>query len=97
MGWVPALEELDQLFDPMTATATDLLRMLEVGEISSVDIVKTYQLQILAHNGYLKAVSQLAPRAMDRAAMLDRLRAKGTILGPLHGIPVLINVLSTHL
>lgn len=89
--------QLDQLFDPLTATIADLLRMLREGEISSVDIVKTYHLQILAHNGYLKAVSQLAPGAMERAEMLDRLRAKGFILGPLHGIPVLLNVRSTHL
>lgn len=64
--------------------------MLSAGQVTSVQILNEYYHQILAYNGYLKAVYQLAPGALDRAKELDDMRARGQVLGPLHGIPILL-------
>lgn len=41
-------------------------------------------------NPLLRAVNEVNPDALDIAAELDAMRANGTTLGPLHGIPILI-------
>ncbi|KAF2727125.1 amidase family protein [Polyplosphaeria fusca] len=89
-GWVPHITNQPPLFDPLTTTAMTLQRMLNAGAITSVQILNIYYRQILEYNAYLKAVYQLAPNALERAAELDRLRSNGVLLGMLHGIPVLL-------
>ena len=79
-------------FNTLTATAEFLQNELSAGNLKSTEIVEEYHRSICKHNGYLNAVSELAPGAMKRAEELDRLRAEGTLLGPLHGIPILIKV-----
>src|SRR5271155_196857 len=41
-------------------------------------------------NSTLKMVTQINPDALVIAQSLDALRANGTVLGPLHGVPILI-------
>ena len=41
-------------------------------------------------NSTLKMVTQINPDALIIAQSLDALRANGTVLGPLHGVPILI-------
>lgn len=96
-GWIPDKEGANapRLFEPTTSTAADLQQMLTAGDIISVEILSQYYSQILAYNGYLKAVYQLTPSALKRARELDALRAQGKVLGPLHGIPVLLKVLKS--
>ncbi|KAJ2978115.1 hypothetical protein NUW58_g7597 [Xylaria curta] len=89
-GWIPSIPDHKPAFDPLTTSASRLQELLTSGELTSVQIVNQYYNQILAYNGYLKAVYQLAPGAVDRAKALDEMRTNGKVLGPLHGIPVLL-------
>lgn len=55
-----------------------------------MDLVKAYTARIEEVNSALNAVAELNPDALTIAASLDALRGNGTVLGPLHGIPILI-------
>jgi hypothetical protein len=92
LGWVPTVTDEGPFFHPLTTSASDLSKLLALGKITSTQILNDYYRQILKYNGYLKAVLQLAPGAIDRARALDAERAKGGSFGPLHGIPVLLKV-----
>ncbi|OBT77497.1 hypothetical protein VF21_05228 [Pseudogymnoascus sp. 05NY08] len=84
------------LFDALTATAHDLQKLLTAGELKSTDLVEEYVWRIEEYNPYLRAVSQYAPGVLDQAKELDSKRAAGEVLGPLHGIPILLkNSIST--
>lgn len=71
--------------------ATSALRQsLEQGEITSVQLVENYRQRIERYDDRLNAIIRLNPAARQEAERLDRLRSAGTLLGPLHGIPVLL-------
>jgi Asp-tRNA(Asn)/Glu-tRNA(Gln) amidotransferase A subunit family amidase len=78
--------------DLLTATAVELQTRLTSGSITSVELVEAGYRQINQYDGYLKAVIETAPGALKRAKYLDEQRSAGKVLGPLHGIPVLIKV-----
>lgn len=91
-GWVPHFTDLAQhspSFSTLTATVQTLQEALSSGHLRSTQLVEEYQRSICLHNEWLGAVYQLAPGAMDRASEMDALRQDGTILGALHGIPIL--------
>lgn len=71
-------------------TTEDLVDGLESGLFTSVDLVKAYEARIMEVNSTLRMVTELNPDALAIAAELDAMRANGTVLGPLHGIPILI-------
>jgi fatty acid amide hydrolase len=72
-------------------SATDLLAKLNTGEVSSVDIVEALTARTEQVNPKLNAFSyRLHARALKDAAASDEVRAKGQVLGPLHGLPVSI-------
>ncbi|EXJ65156.1 hypothetical protein A1O7_01496 [Cladophialophora yegresii CBS 114405] len=78
-------------FPPLIeATTEDLVRGLESGLFTSVDLVEAYISRIMEVNSTLHMVTQLNPDALSIAAQLDSQRARGNVLGPLHGIPILI-------
>ncbi|GAC21245.1 amidase [Paraglaciecola arctica] len=71
----------------------EVIEALNSGEISSEDLVKLYlqRIEKIDKNGpQLQAVLALNPDALSRAKELDQLRESGEILGPLHGVPVLL-------
>ena len=72
------------------ATLEDLESGLESGLFTSVDLVRAYSARIMEVNSTLHMVTELNPDALAIAAQADTLRANGTILGPLHGVPILI-------
>jgi amidase len=72
------------------ATTEDLITGLESGLFTSVDLVNAYTARIMEVNATLHMVTELNPDALLIAAEADGLRANGTVLGPLHGIPILI-------
>ena len=72
------------------ATTSELRAALVAGQTTSAQLVTTYLERIKARNNALHAVTQINPHALEDARRLDRLRAEGTLLGPLHGIPVLL-------
>ncbi|KAL8965865.1 MAG: hypothetical protein Q9183_003649 [Haloplaca sp. 2 TL-2023] len=99
-GWVPQFQDLSKhvsSFNPLTASVQFLREELNGGRLQSTQIVEEYQRSICLYNEWLGAIYQLAPGAMDRARELDSMRQKGQILGPLHGIPILVKVcISKH-
>src|SRR3982074_2558295 len=75
------------------ATVAQLQAEMASGKLSSEDLTKEYIARILALDQGSEAVNaiiELNPDALDMARNADRLRNKGKILGPLHGIPVLL-------
>ncbi len=74
-------------------TAAQLQAEMASGKLTSEDLTKEYIARIIAldQNGPgVNAVIELNPDALDMARNADKLRKRGTVLGPLHGIPVLV-------
>ena len=75
------------------STIDALQERFESGALSAKAVVDAYLLRIKAIDTAgptLKSVLELNPDALSIAHALDRERARGTIRGPLHGVPVLI-------
>ncbi|KAI9644216.1 hypothetical protein NHQ30_007571 [Ciborinia camelliae] len=92
-GFVPSFLDSahhQPLFNTLTATAHDLQQRLTQGSIKITEIVEEYHRSIVDHNSALNAVYELYSGAMKQAEEMDRLRADGKVLSPLHGIPILV-------
>src|SRR5438874_4148437 len=75
------------------ATVAQLQAEMASGYLTSEELTKYYLTRIIAldQNGPgVNAVIELNPDALSIAQQTDALRAKGTVLGPLHGIRVLV-------
>lgn len=75
------------------ATIAQLQAEMASGKLTSEDLTKEYIARIIAldQNGPgVNAVIELNPDALVMARNADALRRKGVVLGPLHGIPVLL-------
>ncbi len=75
------------------ATIAQLQAQMASGQLSSVALTNFYINRILAldQNGPgVNSVIELNPDALAMAQNADTLRAHGKVLGPLHGIPVLV-------
>ena len=71
----------------------DVVDALNNGQISSQQLVTLYleRIESVDKNGpTLQSVLTVNPDALAQAKALDEKRANGEILGPLHGVPVLI-------
>jgi hypothetical protein len=83
--------ELPSLLD---ATIDDLVRLLDAGTISSVDLVNAYISRIAEVNDRLHAVMEVNPTALEAARVSDLERAEASLLkqplGLLHGVPILV-------
>src|SRR5262249_56011890 len=75
-------------FSVVEATIADMRAALEQHRTTSHEIVVQYLTRIAMYEDKLHAVIAVNPRAIAIADSLDRLRAQGRILGPMHGIPV---------
>jgi amidase len=60
------------------------------GHFTSVEYVNYCLSQIRALDSYIETVIETNPEAEQIAAALDNERARGSVRGPLHGLPVLI-------
>lgn len=75
------------------ATVTQLQQMMASGRLTSEELTRYYIARILALDQQgpgVNAVIELNPDALSIARQMDTLRRRGTVLGPLHGIPVLL-------
>ncbi|OHE99887.1 amidase [Colletotrichum orchidophilum] len=73
------------------ATLDDLSNGLSSGIFTSVDLVNAYIARIRETTSTLNAVTEINPDAVSVAETLDLIRRQGgPLLGPLHGVPVLI-------
>lgn len=80
-------------FDVVEASIVDIQRAMAAGEVTSVELLQASLARIDAYDKKgpsINSIITLNARAMQRAAELDRLYARGEILGPLHGIPVIV-------
>jgi amidase len=74
-------------------TVQQLEAAMASGKLTSFELTKYYIQRImdLDQSGPgVNAVIELNPDALDDAKQADKLRKKGMVLGPLHGIPVLV-------
>lgn len=74
--------------DLTTASATKLAEIIRTGQVTSETVVRAHLERIAAVNPSLNAVVQLlADAALEEARRADQRLARGTVLGPLHGVP----------
>src|SRR5436189_3766061 len=82
------------------ATVSELQAQMARGELTSVRLTKFYIARIVALDQgpeRVNSVIELNPDALAAAEHADKLRAQGKVLGPLHGIPVLLkDNIDTH-
>lgn len=78
----------DSLF--VEANILQLQALMASGQLSSKDLVKGYLDRIQSFNPTLHAVIETNPNAISIAQGLDNERRKGSVRGPLHGIPLLV-------
>jgi amidase len=75
------------------ATIAQLQADMAAGRLTSEELTREYIARILALDQKgpgVNSVIELNPEALDMAKHADKLRKQGTVLGPLHGIPVLL-------
>ena len=75
------------------ATIAQLQAEMASGKLTSVELTKEYIARIIALDQGAEGVNsiiQLNPDALEMAEHADQLRHHGKVLGPLHGIPVLL-------
>jgi len=75
------------------ATVADLQAQMAAGTLTSVELTNFYITRILVLDQKgpgVNAVIELNPDALAMARTADAQRRRGVVLGPLHGIPVLL-------
>ena len=79
-------------------TATQLVRQLTTGEVTSVEVTRACLDRIEQHDGAVRAFVRVdAAAALDRAAEIDRRHQQGQPVGLLAGLPVAVkDVLCTQ-
>ncbi|MGD0451978.1 MAG: amidase family protein [Solirubrobacteraceae bacterium] len=76
-----------------TLTGAEAEKMLESGEVTSVELVKEYLARIAALNKAgpgINSVTQINPNVIAEARQIDHERAKHESLGPAMGLPILL-------
>ncbi|RCG29915.1 hypothetical protein DQ384_17260 [Sphaerisporangium album] len=82
-----------RVLDLETLTGAQAEAMMAKGQLTSVELTQAYLDRIEALNKRgpaLNAVTQLNANALKEAALADRQRAAGHVLGPAHGLPILL-------
>ncbi len=69
---------------------SDLQVMLESGDTTSTELIVEFLNRIASNSDLNAFITVNADGALQRAAELDELRANGTTLSPLHGIPLVV-------
>jgi amidase len=89
---VTALSALAEQTKHNEETVAQLQAEMASGKLNSVSLTNFYINRILTldQKGGVNSVIELNPDALTMAKNADKLRAQGTVLGPLHGIPILL-------
>jgi amidase len=88
-----ALSDSDDRFPFREATVSQLQAEMAAGRLTSEQLTRAYidRIHALDSTGPgVNAIMQLNPDALALARNADELRRRGVVLGPLHGIPVLL-------
>ncbi len=78
-------------FHLLDATLADIQAAFEAGDLTSRELVEHYLKRIDAYDrveGGINSIITVNPAALEEADKADALRKSGTVLGPLHGVPV---------
>src|ERR1700710_1341800 len=89
----PAASAADPVLDLEHLTGLQAEKMMEDGDLTSVQLTRVYINRIAALNKRgpgLNAVTQLNQDALKDAALLDQERRDGHLRGPAHGLPILL-------
>jgi len=92
-GASPAAQAKDAPTQFNERTVVQLQAAMAAGRLTSVELTNFYVKRILALDQGgpgVNSVIELNPDALAMAQNADKLRDKGQVLGPLHGIPVLL-------
>ncbi|HEX5631119.1 MAG TPA: amidase family protein [Acidimicrobiia bacterium] len=76
--------------DPAGLTIPEMQEAMTAGSLTSVGLTRWYLWRIARFDDAINSVIAIHPGAMLAAIESDRLRRAGVVLGPLHGIPVLL-------
>lgn len=71
-------------------TLADMQKKMEMGELTSRELVSHFLKRISEYNPQLKAVLEINPDIEHLALAADAERGRGNLRGPLHGIPILV-------
>ncbi len=80
-------------FEVVEATIADIHREMEEGRLTARQLVEQYLARIEAYDKQGPAVNAIVvvnPNALARADELDRILAESGLVGPLHGIPMIV-------
>src|SRR6516162_1531752 len=81
--------------DLCTTPAVDLARMIRSRELSAAELLEAVLARVEAVNPSVNAIVTLAvEQARDAAADLDARAARGSFVGPLHGLPIAVKDLA---
>jgi len=74
-------------------TASEIAKATQSGDLPVTDVVQSTVDRMTHVNDQLNAIVEpLTDAALQRAAELDKAKASGSVLGPLHGVPVTIKI-----
>lgn len=77
-------------FDVIEATVADVHAAFEAGELTAEDLVEQYLARINEYDEELNAILTVNDRARQRARELDARFENDGLVGPLHGVPIVL-------
>lgn len=85
------------MIDLLQLSAVELQSLQTDGSLTSVELAKLCLQQIKKYDRQgpqLRAIIGIVPEriVLQRAAFLDEERSAGRVIGPLHGIPIILKV-----
>ena len=80
----------DDEFDPIEATIADVISAINTEQATAEEITEKYLDRIEAYDDELNSIITPNPDAIDRAKELDREFVDSGLVGPLHGVPILL-------
>ena len=78
----------EQDFNIVEASITDMQQAMADGQVTARVLVEKHLLRIALYEERVNALIAVNPNALAEADRLDAERARGSVRGPLHGIPV---------
>jgi Asp-tRNA(Asn)/Glu-tRNA(Gln) amidotransferase A subunit family amidase len=77
-------------FSSYEKTIPEINNALQSKQITSEKLVQYYLERIKVYDKVLNSLITVNPNALQEAKRLDGMRAQGKILGPLHGVPIIL-------
>ncbi len=85
---IPLIRWPARLADPLAGTIAEYQAGRARGDWSAAEVTKQALDRCNALNGWLRAIDELSPTAMDDARASDERARRGALRGPLDGVPV---------